>query len=159
MSSSRRLARSQPRATSPSSRVAKNGNGTRTPLRVDDVSVTVGVGGRCRGVAGFRQSHSEALHAQALAAIGVEATTSARIVTYQDVEVVALLAADLPMARALVHRRLGPLAARDRATADLRATLLAHLQTDRSLIRAAEQLHVARNTRPLPSSLRRISPR
>jgi len=119
---------------------------TRKPLRVDDVSVTVGVGGPCRGVAGFRQSHSEAIHAQALAAIGIEATTSARIVTYQDVEVVALLAADLPMARAFVHRRLGPLAAHDRATADLRATLLAYLQTDRSLIRAAEQLHVARNT-------------
>jgi DNA-binding PucR family transcriptional regulator len=50
------------------------------------------------------------------------------------------------MAATFVARELGPLAQQSRAAADLRQTLSAYLDTERSLIRAAERLHVARNT-------------
>ncbi len=50
------------------------------------------------------------------------------------------------MAKTFVTRELGPLAQQSRAASDLRQTLAAYLDTERSLIRAAERLHVARNT-------------
>ena len=52
----------------------------------------------------------------------------------------------MEMARAFVTRELGALAENSRMATDLRLTLDAYLDTERSLIRAAERLHVARNT-------------
>lgn len=43
-------------------------------------------------------------------------------------------------------RELGPLAAKTKPAAELRETVAAYLACDRSLARAAEILHVARNT-------------
>ena len=108
-------------------------------------ALDIGIGGPARGIAGFRQSHGEALRA-AILARSADPAMVGRIVRYQDVELVALLAADTEMARTFVARELGPLAEQSRAAADLRQTLAAYLDTERSLIRAAERLHVARNT-------------
>lgn len=105
----------------------------------------IGLGGPASGIAGFRQSHGEAARAAALARSATYGTAG-RIVRYRDVELVALLATDTEMAKTFVARELGPLAEQSRAASDLRQTLAAYLDTERSLIHAAERLHVARNT-------------
>ena len=112
---------------------------------VGRAAITVGIGGPAAGLAGFRQAHAEAERAAVLADSAAPAA-SGRILRYRDVELVALLAADMTMARAFVTRELGPLAQRSRAATELRQTLAAYLDTERSLIRAAEHLHIARNT-------------
>jgi DNA-binding PucR family transcriptional regulator len=112
---------------------------------VDGTALDVGIGGPANGITGFRQSHAEAVRAAALVDSATR-TMGGRIVRYRDVELVALLAADVEMARAFVSRELGPLADRSRASNDLRRTLMAYLDTERSLMRAAERLHIARNT-------------
>ena len=109
------------------------------------IALNIGMGEAARGIAGFRQSHGEAARAAALAR-GAAPGTTGRIVRYRDVELVALLCADAEMAKTFVARELGPLAEQSRAASDLRQTLAAYLDTERSLIRAAERLHVARNT-------------
>ena len=105
----------------------------------------IGLGGPASGIVGFRQSHGEAARAAALARSATHGTAG-RIVRYRDVELVALLATDTEMAKTFVARELGPLAEQSRAASDLRQTLAAYLDTERSLIHAAERLHVARNT-------------
>jgi PucR C-terminal helix-turn-helix domain/GGDEF-like domain len=115
------------------------------PEAVDGTALDVGIGGPANGITGFRQSHAEAVRAAALVDSATR-TMGGRIVRYRDVELVALLAADVEMARAFVSRELGPLADRSRASNDLRRTLMAYLDTERSLMRAAERLHIARNT-------------
>jgi DNA-binding PucR family transcriptional regulator len=112
---------------------------------VDATAFDIGIGGPANGIAGFRHSHAEAVRAAALADNAAR-TMGGRIVRYRDVELVALLAADVEMAKAFVSRELGPLADRSRASNDLRQTLMAYLDTERSLMRAAERLHIARNT-------------
>ena len=112
---------------------------------VGRAAITVGIGGPAAGLAGFRQAHAEAERAAVLAD-SVAPAASGRILRYRDVELVALLAADMTMARAFVTREVGPLAQRSRAATELRQTLAAYLDTERSLTRAAEHLHIARNT-------------
>ena len=111
----------------------------------DRTAFDIGLGGPARGIAGFRQSHGEAVRAAALASSAAPGNAG-RIVHYRDVELVALLASDTEMARTFVARELGLLAEQTRAASDLRQTLAAYLDTERSLIHAAERLHVARNT-------------
>ena len=138
----------------PSGRIEAMGLGSRCPFpdelpamheAVDGTALDVGIGGPANGITGFRQSHAEAVRAAALVD-GATRTMGGRIVRYREVELVALLAADVEMARAFVSRELGPLADRSRASNDLRRTLMADLDTERSLMRAAERLHIARNT-------------
>ena len=61
-------------------------------------------------------------------------------------ELVVLLAQDLDRAKSFVARELGPAAAASTAATELRDTVAAYLRHDRSLVRAAAELHVARNT-------------
>ncbi len=112
---------------------------------VNKTTITVGLGGPARGIAGFRDSHGEAVRAAALAG-STDLGFVGRVICYREVELISLLASDTEMAKAFVTRELGPLAERSRTAADLRLTLAAYLDTDRSLIHAAERLHVARNT-------------
>ncbi len=112
---------------------------------VRQTAITVGLGGPGRGITGFRGSHGEAVRAVALAQ-GAAPGPAGRVICYRKVDLIALLASDAEMAAAFVVRELGPLAERSRAAADLRLTLAAYLDTERSLVRAAERLHVARNT-------------
>ena len=114
---------------------------------VDGTALDVGIGGPANGITGFRQSHAEAVRAAALVDSATR-TMGGRIVRYRDVELVALLAADVEMARAFVSRELGPLADPSRASNELRPAGLSWLTSTipTSLMRAAERLHIARNT-------------
>ena len=65
---------------------------------------------------------------------------------YADVELVVLLSRDPELARNFVLRELGELAVDTPAAHELRETVAAYLACDRSLAKAADLLHVARNT-------------
>jgi hypothetical protein len=65
--------------------------------------------------------------------------------SYGDVELPALLTADLGAARTFVRRELGPLANPGAPMSDLRATLT-YLEEQNSPHSAAQRLHVSRNT-------------
>jgi hypothetical protein len=94
-------------------------------------------------LAGFRQSHREALLARTV----VQAAPNAhrQIVRFDDVAVAALLT-DSPALRVWVRRVLGDLAEDDEATARLRQTVRALLTSGGSYAAAAAVLHVHKNT-------------
>jgi hypothetical protein len=95
------------------------------------------------GVAGFRRSHEQASQA---ARIGVISTRDDWLIHYGDLDIVAMLAADLPAAVEFVGRELGALAGPGESVATMRHTLKCYLDRDRSLARTADHLQVARNT-------------
>lgn len=119
---------------------ATDGRGT-APGRED---VRIACGSFRSGVAGFRASHEEALRAARVARLNPRPGMS--VVHHRDVEFVALLSNDLPGARRFVQDELGPLAEDTPQAEQLRETLRHYLQAERSLMAAAEQMHVARNT-------------
>lgn len=106
-----------------------------------DVRIAIGLPGA--GVAGFRDSHWQAAEA---ARIGSMSTHDAWSFRYQDLDLVAMLSADLHAARAFVARELGDLTGSADSIATVRHTLKCYLDRDRSLAAAAAELHVARNT-------------
>lgn len=91
------------------------------------------------GLAGFRDTHREALAAYGLADLLPE-----QLLDYGELELVSMLAQDRRALRAFVARELGDLGADDPATAKLRATVLA--QFDGGVDAAATSLGVHRNT-------------
>jgi DNA-binding PucR family transcriptional regulator len=95
------------------------------------------------GVDGFRRSHDQASHG---ARVGAMSTRDEWLVRYDDVDVVAMLSADVPAASEFVARELGPLAGASESVAVVRHTLKCYLDRDRSLAKTADHLHVARNT-------------
>jgi DNA-binding PucR family transcriptional regulator len=68
------------------------------------------------------------------------------VVGYAQVELVSLLASDLPRARDFVATRLGPLAAAGELAQRLRETLSAFLRAGGRSVRAAKELYVHQNT-------------
>jgi DNA-binding PucR family transcriptional regulator len=106
--------------------------------------VRVAFGRPGRGLEGFRRSHEEAVHAARVVALARGATGP--VTGYAQVEIVSLLAADLPRARAFVAGRLGPLAATGEPARRLRETLRAFLAAGGSATRVARELHVHQNT-------------
>jgi hypothetical protein len=106
------------------------------------VRVTLGAPG-C-GLAGFRQSHREAVRARAV----VQSAPGAhqRVVRFDDVAVAALLTDQLSVLRVWVRRVLGELAEDDAGTARLRQTVRALLSCGGSYTAAAALLHVHKNT-------------
>ena len=118
---------------------------TPAPLGVSansDIHVARGL--PARGIDGFRQSHEQAARAERLARL---AGDRAQVSTdYADVAAITLLAEDLPSARDLVHRELGPLASSANPMPTLRTTLLHYLEHERSITTVANELHVARGT-------------
>ncbi|MEV0848387.1 helix-turn-helix domain-containing protein [Streptomyces sp. NPDC049954] len=96
------------------------------------------------GVAGFRQSHEQALRAARVA--GLNPRPGGGVTDYGEVEVVALMSNDLPAVRQFVHSELGPLAEDTSHAEQLRETLRHYLAGERSLLTAAAHMHVARNT-------------
>lgn len=96
------------------------------------------------GLQGFRQSHEDAQHTVRVMQLNPGSTGS--VVEYPDVELAALVSADLPALRRFVSDELGALAADSRHAGQLRRTLRLYLRNERSLTVAAAQLHVARNT-------------
>jgi hypothetical protein len=115
--------------------------GSYVPER-DDVRMAHGL--PAGGVEGFRRSHREAEAAERMTRLHMASTDWAT--SYGDVELPALLTADLPAARTFIRRELGPLAKPGANMSDLRATLLAYLEEQNSPHAAAQRLHVSRNT-------------
>ena len=106
--------------------------------------VLVAFGKPGRGVAGFRSSHGEAIQAARIGALVGDAKPS--VTSYSRVELVSLLASDLPRARAFVATQLGPLADTGGTAERLRETVLAFLISGGSPTRVAEKLFVHKNT-------------
>ena len=105
--------------------------------------VRISTGLAAAGVEGFRRSHQQAAHA---ARVGALSTREDWLFRYEDLDIVAMLSADLPAAREFVTRELGALAGPGESVATVRHTLKCYLDRDRSLARTAAELHVARNT-------------
>ena len=106
----------------------------------DHPDVRVAVGSTTRGLAGFRQSHIDALATQRLM---YRAPAELGWATYDDVQVATLVSADVPGAHEFVARTLGTLATAD---PELHATLRMYLREDASAARTARVLHTHRNT-------------
>lgn len=99
------------------------------------------VGEAVWGIAGFRDSHE-----QALAAHRVAAHLSQPVTQYVDVSLEAALLSDVRAARRFVERELGPLTARDEKTTVLRETLGTYLEFGLNAAAAAPELHVSDRT-------------
>lgn len=108
----------------------------------EDTGLLVAAGHPIPGVAGFRESHSEALRAQDIAE---RSGTGRHLTLFRDVELISLLSSDTEAMRALVRRELGALAARDESAERLRRTALAYLEAG-SAARAADILAMHKNT-------------
>jgi len=106
--------------------------------------VRVAFGSPAPGLAGFRDSHREALRAREVAESAPG--THGPIVSFDDVAVAALLTGHPALLRGWVRRVLGDLAADDEATARLRQTVHALLTCGGSYTAAAAALHVHKNT-------------
>jgi hypothetical protein len=105
--------------------------------------VLVAFGAPADGVTGFRRSHAEALQA---ARVGSLRGSASPVTSYARVELVSLLAGDLPRARAFVVGQLGPLAAATEPAERLRSTVLAFLASGGRAARVARELYVHENT-------------
>ena len=106
--------------------------------------IAVAVGTTGKGLDGFRASHEQARHAARIAALS--GPRARGVTTYWRIELVSLLAGDLPRARTFVAGRLGPLAATDAATERLRDTVLLFLNAGGSASRTGRELVVHSNT-------------
>ncbi|OLR94428.1 PucR family transcriptional regulator [Actinokineospora bangkokensis] len=95
------------------------------------------------GVAGFASSHRQALDA---VRVGTLSRGDRWLFDYAELDLIAMLSADLDQARRFVRRELGGLAGPGEPATTLRTTLKRYLDVERSLNTAAELLHVARNT-------------
>lgn len=106
--------------------------------------VRMALGSPAAGLAGFRQTHREAMRARAV----VQASPDAhgQVVRFDDVAVAALLTDHPTVLRTWVRRVLGDLAGDDEATARLRQTVRALLSCGGSYTAAAALLHVHKNT-------------
>lgn len=107
-------------------------------------AVLVAFGRPWNGTGGFRRSHAEALQAARIGSLGRGATCA--VTSYARVELVSLLAGDLPRARAFVTGQLGPLAVTAEPAERLRNTVLAFLASGGSATRVAKELYVHQNT-------------
>ncbi|MFD6155906.1 PucR family transcriptional regulator [Nocardia sp. NPDC060256] len=95
-------------------------------------------------VAGFRQSHREAVAARQVAERGPAGT--ARVIGYREVEIAYLAGADDAAMRGLIGRELRTLSGSDPNAARLRETLHAYLKSHRSPEATAKLLGVHKNT-------------
>ncbi|WP_280370659.1 PucR family transcriptional regulator [Nocardia wallacei] len=109
-----------------------------------EAAVRIAVGTPADHIAGFRQSHREAVAARHVAERAAHPIP--RLLRYPDVEVAYLAGADEPAMRALIARELGPLIGQDPGSARLRQTLHAYLRSHRSPDTTAKTLGVHKNT-------------
>ncbi|MFF3661057.1 PucR family transcriptional regulator [Streptomyces olivochromogenes] len=105
--------------------------------------VGIAVGRTAPGRDGFRRTHLAALDAYRVARL---TGRPEQVTVYDDIALAALLTEDPERGRWFIDEELGPLAAPDRTTTDLRQTLLSYLDHGGSIARAAEALYVHRNT-------------
>ncbi|QEC46914.1 PucR family transcriptional regulator [Baekduia soli] len=102
--------------------------------------VRIALGTTAEGMEGFRRSHLDALATQRLMH---RMPGGPRLAGYEDVQLVALTAADEEAAWEFVRRTLGDLAAGD---PELRETLRVYIREEFSASRAARALYAHRNT-------------
>ncbi|WP_354700040.1 helix-turn-helix domain-containing protein [Paraconexibacter sp. AEG42_29] len=118
----------------------------RAVLRGAPAGVAVAVGRPAGGVAGFRRSHQQAADVQRVVA-GAQAPdpvqAAARLITYDEVQVVALAGTDVARAGEFARTALGGLLD---GRPELREALRVHLLEHRSATRAAARLFTHRNT-------------
>jgi DNA-binding PucR family transcriptional regulator len=106
--------------------------------------VLIAFGRPAAGTAGFRRSHAESLQAARIRSLAPG--SAAAVTSYARVELVSLLAGDLPRARTFVASQLGPLASLAESSQRLRETVLAYLVAGGSASRVAKDLFVHQNT-------------
>ena len=126
---------------------------TSTPEQIGSYpapdEIRVGVGVPAPGVTGFVHSHKQAEHAIRLSHHRTRGDTAHRtdwLIDYATHGIAALMSLDLEMAHDFVRRELAGLAGGGPGNRDLRETLLAYLDEERSVNAVAKRLHVARNT-------------
>ncbi|WP_328609715.1 helix-turn-helix domain-containing protein [Amycolatopsis sp. NBC_00345] len=102
------------------------------------------LGAPAAGVEGFCRTHREAARTEWLR--GVNGADRPRVTGYDDVVLPVLLSADLEAAREFTRRELGALTGPGEMMQALRTTLLHYLSAERSLVRVARELHIARGT-------------
>jgi DNA-binding PucR family transcriptional regulator len=107
--------------------------------------VNIGVGTVLSGVSGFVQSHREAQRALEISDMATPGRVDP-ITYYDEVRLISLLAQDIPDLRAFVTATLGNLAGKDERSRELRETLLAFLEANRSYTAVARSSHLHKNT-------------
>ncbi|UZG60337.1 PucR family transcriptional regulator [Rhodococcus opacus] len=118
---------------------------TGSPTHPIHERVTIGVGTPLTGVTGFVQSHREAR--RALEILHMAAPGRLDPITYYDrVRLVSLVAKDFPDVRAFVTATLGSLAGTDDRSRELRETLLAFFEANKSYTAVALSSHLHKNT-------------
>lgn len=106
---------------------------------------TVAVGMPGEGLSGFQASFREAEAIQSLVSL-VEWRNLGRSLAYGDIGMITEMAARPERLWRFVVSQLGSLARSGSYEADLRATVLAYLEANRSTTLAAHRLHIAKNT-------------
>jgi DNA-binding PucR family transcriptional regulator len=114
----------------------------RARAALGDTGVRVALGTPAEGPQGFARSKQQADLARAAARLRDEPA----LVTYHEVALAAVLLRDPDAARRFAAEELGPLAAADRASRELRATLSAYLAAGLDQTAAAHVLHLHRNS-------------
>ncbi|EYF04446.1 Trx [Chondromyces apiculatus DSM 436] len=103
-------------------------------------AIRIALGSTGRGIEGFRRSHLDALTTQRMVA---RLSSEQRLVTFDEVRLVALITRDPEAADQFVKHTLGDL---EPASPELKATLLTFLDEGCNASRAATRLHTHRNT-------------
>ena len=111
---------------------------------VPPAGISIASGQAHVGEAGFRRSHREAKDVEHL--LRLAAPSVPRTLRYADVELAAMLSANLENAQHFVRRHLGQLAVDDERLDSLRTTLWLYLENERSVATVARIQFVARNT-------------
>ncbi|GAA5160096.1 helix-turn-helix domain-containing protein [Pseudonocardia eucalypti] len=105
------------------------------------------IGEPAQGLDGFRTTHREAMAARSVAEAAESSPDQvARVVSFAEVSIAALLSENLDSLRTWVRRTLGALARDDEATERLRETVRIFLETGGSFTDAAARLHLHKNT-------------
>lgn len=107
--------------------------------------VTMGVGSPANGLAGFVRSHRESQHALEILHLA-EPGRLDPITYYDQVRLLSLLVTDSRAAEAFVVSTLGSLAGTDKRSHELRETLFAFLEANRSYTAVAHSSHLHKNT-------------
>ncbi|SDC90569.1 PucR family transcriptional regulator [Rhodococcus tukisamuensis] len=121
-------------------------DGLSAALRSTGKDLFAAVGTPAASPPGFRTSHLEAVRAQQVALIAKEGARGLTSYADPQVRVAALLAADVEVARRMVDRALGALAADTDHADRLRDTLLTFLTAKGSYTATSELVHLHKNT-------------
>lgn len=116
----------------------------RSAAALVEAPVRVAFGVPAGQLAGFRQSHREAVAARQVAERGP--ARGERVIGYRDVEIAYLAGVDETAMRGLIARELRSLSGTDANAARLRETLHAYLKSHRSPEATAKLLGVHKNT-------------